>query len=267
MIIDSHVHLGKLKNTKFSESHEKNLEFLLEEIKENKIDKVIILSGMVKDDFNIPTKEMLELVSDNKNILVVGGINVLNYTNNDLAELEQWIKNKKIIGIKLYPGYQHFYPSDEKCLPIYNLCQKYNVPIIFHSGDVLAGYIKNPKIKYAHPIHIDDVATDFPNLKIIIAHLGNPWLIDCAEVLYKNPNVYGDISGFFVGEPDKQYADLIRKRIQELIIYVGEDKLLYGTDWPIAPMNSYIKFAESLNLKPEQKEKLFSGNATKLFKL
>ena len=267
MIIDSHVHLGKLKNTKFSESYEKNLKFLIEEMAENKIDKVIILAGLVHDDFNIPTKNLLKIISDTKNINVVGGIDVFKYTNSELEELDQLIKNGKIVGMKLYPGYQHFYPHDEKCVPIYNLCLKYNIPVIFHSGDTLAGYIKNPKVKYAHPIHIDDVATDFPDLKIVIAHLGNPWLIDCSEILYKNPNVYGDISGFFVGEPDAPYADLIRKRVQELIAYVGEDKLLYGTDWPIAPMKNYIEFAKSLKLNPEGEEKLFYKNASHLFKI
>ncbi len=140
------------------------------------------------------------------------------------------------------------------------------MPVIFHSGDTLAGYVANPKIKYSHPIHIDEVATDFPKLKIIIAHMGNPWLVDCAEVLYKNPNVYADISGLVVGKDLKTpYGKLMKRRIEELIAYVGSDKLLYGTDWPLCPMKEYLRFVNALRISKAAKEKLFSQNAKKAF--
>ncbi|MEK7118135.1 MAG: amidohydrolase family protein, partial [Patescibacteria group bacterium] len=144
----------------------------------------------------------------------------------------------------------------------------YDVPVIFHSGDTLAGYVKNPKIKYSHPLHVDEVATDFPNLKIVMAHMGNPWLVDCAEILYKNPNVYADISGLVVGDnlntPDGKLA---RRKILELIDYVGQNKLLYGTDWPLAPMRTYLKFVKELGLSRASRDQLLYKNAVKVFGL
>ena len=133
----------------------------------------------------------------------------------------------------------------------------------------MAGYVSNPKVRYSHPLNIDDVAADLPNLKIIIAHMGNPWLVDCAELLYKNPNVYADISGLIVGEDlESPYGDLMRSRIKEMINYIGsENKLLYGTDWPLAPMKTYIEFANSLGLSQEGQDYLFFKNAINLFKL
>lgn len=268
MIIDSHTHIGKLPNSLFSEGYKENLDLILKEAKENKVEKLVVIAGLEKEDgFNISTKNLIGLISSHNNVYAVAGVNI-DYDKEYLAELEEWVKEKKVVGVKFYTGYQHFYPNDEKCVPIYKLCEKYDIPAIYHSGDTLAGYVSNPKIKYSHPIHIDEVATDFPDLKIIIAHMGNPWLVDCAEVLYKNPNVFADISGLVVGNDlHTPYGQLMNKRIRELIDYVGENKLLYGTDWPLCNMGPYIEFAKNLGLNDLETEKLFSGNAKKLFKI
>ena len=269
MIIDAHTHIGKLPHSLYSESYQKNLDLVIKEAKDNKVDKLIIIAGLEKKDgINLTTKSLLDLIRGHKNVYAVAGIHI-DYEKGYLGKLEGWLKEKKVIGIKFHTGYQHFYPGDERCKPIYELCIKYDVPVIFHSGDTLAGYVPNPKIKYSHPIHIDDAATDFPDLKIIIAHMGNPWLISCMEVMYKNPNVYADISGLVIGdELHTPYGEVMKKRIQELVEYTAPDfKLLYGTDWPLCHMEQYIEFAKNLGFSQSNMEKLFSGNAKKLFKI
>ena len=269
MIIDAHAHIGKLPGSKFIKDFKKNLDFLLDEMRYGGVDHALILAGCYEDESrNISTKSLIKLTTGIRNISVVGSIDILNYKEGDLDELEQWLKDKSIVGVKLYTGYQHFYPNDERCSPVYKLCIKYGVPVIFHSGDTLAGYVENPKVKYSHPLNIDDTATDFPDLKIVIAHMGNPWLIDCAEIVYKNPNVYADISGLVVGdELETSYGDLMRARIKELITYVGINKLLFGTDFPLCPLSSYVKFAKSLDLPQKDQDDLFYKNTAKLFNL
>src|SRR3989344_9385000 len=224
MIIDSHTHIGKLPNSLYSESYQKNLDLIVKEAKENKVEKIVVIAGLEKKDgLNVTTKSLLNLIKGHDNVYAVAGANI-DYEKDDLNKLEMWLEEKKIVGIKFHTGYQHFYPSDERCKPIYELCLKYDVPVIFHSGDTLSGYVPNPKIKYSHPIHIDDIATDFPDLKIIIAHMGNPWLIDCAEVLYKNENVYADISGLVIGDELRTpYGEIMKKRIQELVEYTAPE--------------------------------------------
>jgi len=269
MIIDAHTHIGKLPNSLYGESHEKNLDLILKEAREGGVDALIIIAGLEKENSSKPsTKSLIDLTVDHKNVYAVASIDI-NYEKEYPNQLERWIKERKVVGVKFYTGYQHFYPNDERCLPIYELCQKYDIPAVFHSGDTLAGYVSNPKVKYSHPIHIDEVAADFPNLKLVIAHMGNPWLIDCAEVLYKNPNVYADMSGLVIGdELQTAYGEMMKKRIKELIEYTApEFKLLYGTDWPLCHMKQYIEFANNLDLKKDDLEKLFSGNAKKIFKL
>ena len=269
MKIDAHTHIGKLPGSPYAESHEKNLALILNEAKESGVDALIIIAGLEKEDGRNPTTEsLINLISGHKNVYAVAGIDI-NYEREYLVQLEKWLEEKQTIGIKFYTGYQHFYPNDERCTPLYKLCLKYDVPVIFHSGDTLTGYMPNPKIKYSHPIHVDDTATDFPDLKIVIAHVGNPWLVDCAEILYKNPNVYADISGLVVEDDlHTAYGDIMRKKIQELLEYISpQQKLLYGTDWPLCHMKQYIEFADTLGLKKEDWEKLFSGNAKAIFKI
>ena len=267
MIIDSHTHIGKLPDSDYSESHQKNLNLILKEAKESGVDKLIIIAGFDDDKFGPATETQLKLTEGIENIYTVAGVSI-DYTKEDLEKFEKWLKEKKIIGFKFYTGYQHFYPNDERCKAIYDLCIKYDVPVIFHMGDTLAGTNFKPKIKYTHPLNIDEVAVDFDDLKIIIAHMGNPWLIDCAEVLYKNKNVYADISGLVVGNQlNTPYGEMMKKRIKELINYTESFKLLYGTDWPLCNMKPYIEFAKSLGLDESSTKKLFSENAKKLFKL
>ena len=271
MIIDTHTHITRRPNSKFAESFEKNVDLMLEEMKSAGVDTSLVIAWAGKDNESRPsTRQLINLTEGKSQLRVVAGVDMMNWQAEDLVELEGYLDKKQIVGVKFYTGYQHFYPSDERCLLIYKLCMKYNVPVIFHSGDTLAGVVPNPKLKYSHPLHVDEVAADHPELKIVIAHMGNPWLVDCAEILYKNPNVYADVSGLVVeDELETPYGEMMRGRIRELIQYVGSDygsfKLMYGTDWPLCHMDIYVKFAKSLDLNKEQSDMLFFKNAQKVF--
>ncbi len=271
MVIDSHVHIGRLHDSPFEKmTLEQVRDALLHEMKSSGVDHALVLPKQGKKMASVDTKldVILNLTEGIDQLSVIGTVNISEYQKKDLAKIEQLLKDKRIKGIKLYPGYEYFYPSDVRCIPVYKLCLKYGIPVIFHSGDTLSIPGKPAKIKYAHPLHIDDVATDFPNLTIIMAHLGNPWLVDAAEVIYKNANVYADVSGLVVGESlNSPYGKLMHSRISELILYAGGDKLLFGTDWPLTRLRNYIQFAKKLPLSKENKYRLFYKNAAQLFKL
>lgn len=275
MIIDVHTHLGRLPNSIFAKlNYGSILKLLLKEMKTNGVTKSIVIADLhtypKNAIFSPKTSMLLDLTTRLKNLHVVGTIDVLDVKNQELHHLENLLKKRKIFGIKLYPAYKYFYPNDKICFPIYRLCQKYDLPAILHMGDTLTIPGRPPaKIKYSHPIHIDDVAAEFPNLKIIIAHMGNPWLVDCAEVLYKNDNVYADISGLVVNDADlnSTYGEMMKKKIQELFIFSSPRKLLYGTDWPLASMKTYIKFTKNLGIPKKDLDYVFYKNAVELFKL
>jgi predicted TIM-barrel fold metal-dependent hydrolase len=115
---------------------------------------------------------------------------------------------------------------------------------------------------------LDDVAVDHPEMKIVICHVGNPWIKDCMEVVYKNQNVYADISGLVLGDFTDRFEKYMKTQLEEMILYAGEPAyLLFGTDWPISTMGSYVKFMQQLDLPEEKKELIMWKNAAKLFKI
>lgn len=182
-----------------------------------------------------------------------------------LSALEADLKEGAVRAIKLYIGYRHFYPDDERCVPVYRLAIKYETPIIFHTGDCVSTMAR---LKFSHPLTIDDLAFRFPDLKIVMAHMGNPWLWDAAEVIYKNENVYADLSGLVTGL-DEDYKDEYRLKLldqlESAIYYCGADHIMFGTDYCLASHADSIDFFSKLKIKPEDMEKFFYKNAMRIY--
>ena len=264
MIVDVHTHLNHYdENTVVS--LEERLAQLQESMQFNQIDRALVLTSY-KINANRPsTREVVELTRDIDSLYVIAGISYLNYRERDLRELSDYLEEGLVKGLKLYPGYEPFYPHDPRCRVLYDLALEYDVPVMIHSGDT---YSAQAKVRYAHPLHIDDVAVDFPKLKLVICHVGNPWIRDCMEVVYKNKNVHADISGLVLGDFTERFEAFMLGQLKDMILYAGDPNyLLYGTDWPICRMRTYLKFVRSLGLPPEHEEKILWKNADRLFRL
>lgn len=194
-----------------------------------------------------------------------------------LGKVEEVLKRGRVKALKAYLGYLHYEPSDSGYQPYYRLAARYRIPFFFHTGDV---YSHLGKLKYAHPLLIDEVAVDHPEVNFIIAHLGCPWFSDAAEVVYKNnktgirENVWVDLSGVVVGgagdfETYRKQGILqtMADRIREALYYAGRpDRFLYGSDWPLSPMATYRKFVEEA-IPSEYHQAVFHDNAKQLFGL
>ena len=89
-----------------------------------------------------------------------------------LEEIESHLQRKRCVGVKLYPGYYELYPNDKSLYPIYKMTEEYGKVLSVHTG-MVAG--NGGHLKYCRPIHLDDIATDFPGLKIVMCHFGNPF--------------------------------------------------------------------------------------------
>jgi predicted TIM-barrel fold metal-dependent hydrolase len=198
-----------------------------------------------------------------KKLGIVASYTINNHDSRNLKKYRIWFQNGILKGIKIYCGYEYYYPNDERYQPIYDLCTEYDIPIMIHTGDT---YSKKGKVKYSHPLNIDDIAVDNPDLNIVICHAGNPWILDCQEVVYKNKNVYADISGLVVGNFNSFTQKYYKIRIKEMLGYVGNPhRLLFGSDWPISNVNSYLNFVSNLNLDDETREDLMLKNAQNIF--
>lgn len=265
MIIDCHTHLGRNDHINYS------VEDLLTSMDNAGIDKALVFAGEIAD---CPNEWMLEQIAPHTDRLYgVAAAHPLNpkfkkmsEVQNDAVKLARWYAQGKIKAVKFYTGYDHYYPFDMKDNDDYLMeLADVGCPVIFHSGDCLAS-CKHAKLKYAHPLHIDEVAVDFPETKFIIAHMGFPWHRDAAEVCYKNPNVYADISGFVYGDFKHDEPWKFKKVISEFLDIAPVDKLLFGTDAPISNQKSYLNAlwdAWGDTLTPKR----LSDNVKKVFKI
>jgi hypothetical protein len=140
-------------------------------------------------------------------------------------------------GVKLAPTYQGFDPLSAEAFRFYELVADRGLPIVWHQGTT---FVRNAILDYALPRQIDNVAIRFPELRIVIAHLGHPWIEECLVVVRKHPNVYSDISALTT-RPVQFERGLIAASE-----YRCGDKLLFGTDWPFDTIDRTVRFLEEL---------------------
>lgn len=170
--------------------------------------------------------------------------------------LQKWITMQGARGLKLYPSYHHFYPNDPALYPLYRTAEELGIPVVFHTGSSL---FRVARIKYADPIFLDDVAVDFPRLKIVMAHGGRGFWYDRAVFLSKmHPNIYLEISGL---PPKKLYTYF--PELEEVA-----NKTIFGSDWPEVPSIRFnLEEIQRLPLSDEAKRKILGENALLLLGL
>ena len=265
MIIDCHTHLNQyasLENVTLLEDRVKKLLLMMTS---HNVDYSIILSSYKVDKQRPSTRELIDATKRHENLGIVAGYSIDGHTEEDLKDYEAWIRDGLLKGLKIYSGYEPYYPYDPRYQKAYDLCVEYGVPVMIHTGDTFS---EKGKLKYSHPLNIDELAVDNPDLKIVMCHLGNPWIEDCQEIVYKNDNVYADMSGLSVGKFDHFFEKIMVEKVAELINYAGEPRyLLYGTDWPISDMDSYLSFVAKLKLKTKFRNELMYNNAKRLFRI
>jgi len=181
-----------------------------------------------------------------------------------IPELARLAETGQIIGIKLYPGFELFYPDDEQCHPIYELCVAYDKPVVFHSGETMDEPWRE---KYNHPYQIAKAADRFPRLKTVVAHLSQPHLAACRDVLLSYPNIYADISGLAHPDVETRCGKETIARILEDIVTQQPQKVLFGTDWPICDVGAHLSLVESLPITDAAKELILGCNAESVFAL
>jgi predicted TIM-barrel fold metal-dependent hydrolase len=173
-----------------------------------------------------------------------------------VKETKRCIQELGFRGIKMYPTAQHFYPNDENVYPLYETAQDLKVPIMFHTG---SSVFKGSKLKYGEPKLLDDVAVDFPSLKIVMAHSGRgAWYPEAALMAMLHPNVFMEVSGL----PPK---NLLRyfPNLEKV-----EGKVIFGSDWPtISDICGNIKTIKDLGLSKKMVEGILGGTALRVLGL
>ena len=188
---------------------------------------------------------------------------------NDALELtERHLRNDICVGLKIYAGYTPYNLRDQVYAPYYELALKYDKPVAVHMG-----VTANPRglLRFSHPLQMDDVAVMYPGIQFVMCHFGNPWLMDAAAVLEKNPNVSADMSGLIAGNFDTDaFLRLQHGYVEQLktwITYVEDyEKFMFGTDWPLTNISEYIRLFERI-IPEKYHELFFFENAKRIYKL
>lgn len=173
------------------------------------------------------------------------------------ALLRHYLAVAPIRGLKLYPSYQFYYPNDPRLYPVYELCQRAGIPVLLHIG---SSVIPGTRIRYCDPLYLDDVAVDFPDLTVVMAHGGRGFWYDvCAFLAVHKPNFYIDVAGLVPASLPSHYPDLGR------LIH----KMVFGSDWPAMPksVEANIAALRNLGLPAEGLEMLLYRNAERILGL
>jgi uncharacterized protein len=153
-------------------------------------------------------------------------------------EMQQGHEEFGLRGIKLMPMYAGFNPEDARLDPLWKYASKHRLPVLLHTGTT---FISQAPLDCTLPRRLDPVATRFPDVKIIMAHLGHPYEGECVAVFRKHPNVYADVSALHY-RPFQLYHSLML--VQEYGVW---HKVLFGTDFPFTTVNESINGIRKLN--------------------
>lgn len=201
------------------------------------------------------------------NLFTCVGINpVTLHQEGQLKALEESLQWDHVVGIKLYAGYYHYNVGDAIYDPVYDFARKYKLPIVIHGG---LTYSDHGLLQYSHPLSMEETFLKHRDITFMLCHLGDPWVMDTAALLEKNPNLYADLSGWIVGDSSKVYRLMGEQtyvdHFKRAIVFAEKyDRLVFGTDWPLVPLDAYIAFIK--NLIPEaQWENVFYNNALEVF--
>ncbi len=204
-------------------------------------------------------------------LFAIGAMDPRRDDRDHLRAVEAALKAGQVKALKGYLGYLHFGPEHPGYRAYYELAERHHLPVIFHTGDT---YSPRAKLKFAHPLGVDEVAVDHPRVRFVMAHVGNPWMIDAAEVVYKNLNVWADVSGLAVGDAEAFQAEERRQVLDETLANLRRafryaerpNRFLYGSDWPLAPLAVYRDWVAS-DIPEVYHPQLFEDNARALFRL
>ncbi|HZV48969.1 MAG TPA: amidohydrolase family protein [Candidatus Dormibacteraeota bacterium] len=176
-----------------------------------------------------------------------------------LRELERGVREYGFVGAHLYPHWFELAPDHARYYPIYAKCCELDVPIMMQVGHCLSYGGPRTFPSVGRPITLDRVACDFPELKLIGIHIGYPWTEEMISVAYKHPNVYIGCDAY---APKHWPSELCR-----FIDSWGQDKVLFGTDFPVIDPRRALREIDELGFRPEPRRKLLELNARQLFRL
>lgn len=176
-----------------------------------------------------------------------------------VRQLEHAVRELGFVGAHLYPHWFELPPDHAKYYPFYAKCVELDVPIQLQVGHCLRYSAERPLRSVGRPIALDAIACDFPELKLVGIHIGWPWTEEMIAVAYKHPNVYIGSDAYAPKHWPPAFVHFLNT--------FGQDKVLFGTDFPVIDPERARREIEALGLRPASKRKFLRDNALRLYKL
>ena len=175
------------------------------------------------------------------------------------VEQVAFCKEAGMVGVTTEPSFFHMGIDDRRLYPIYAKAVELDLMVCLHTG---VNYGVTHPIRNDHPLMLDDVACDFPTLKLIACHAGWPWVAEMVAVARKHPNVYMEFGGLapkYLGAPGTGW-EVMYRFMNSLL----QDQILFGTDWPVISLDRALSEWRDLGLKTQVLAKALGGNAARL---
>jgi predicted TIM-barrel fold metal-dependent hydrolase len=272
-IIDFHIHIGLREHwhpwvNEYLEKINPDLYSRFDDImnpngfvnylKSHGVDRAVILAEESPITTGVVTNEFVyEFCKDQKMFIPFASIDPTRAGfDNAPDELEEYVTKMGFKGLKLYPTYQHYYPNQKELYPVYEKVTELKIPLMLHTGSSI---FKGAKLKFGDPIFIDDIAVDFPEMTIVMAHSGRGHWYDHAFTMANlHKNVYMEIAGLPPKNLIKYFPDLEKL----------PDKIIFGSDWPGVPsISGNIDTINNLSISDSTKEKILGSNAMRILKI
>lgn len=211
----------------------------------------------------ISSQEIAEVARDHTDVVIPFGSVDPHRGKEALVIARALIADYDVRGFKFHPSQQEFYPDDRLAYPLYELLAEHGLPALFHSGQTGVGSSLpgggGIRLKYSNPMLLDDVAADFPELPIVLAHPSVPWQDEALAVALHKQQVYIDLSGW----SPKYFPPQLVRYADTLLA----DKVLFGTDFPLLTPERWLADFDQLAIKDENKPKIMKENAARLLKI
>lgn len=210
----------------------------------------------------VPNEEIAEVAAANPDVLIPFAS--VDPARPDGAErARRLIDEHDVRGFKFHPNLQAFYPNDRAAYPLYEVIAEAGLPALFHTGHSGIGSGLpgggGIRLKYSNPMYVDDVAADFPQMPIVLAHPSFPWQDEAISIAMHKPEVYIDLSGWspkYFPPQLVRYANTLLKR-----------QVLFGSDFPMITPERWLRDFEGLDIDPDVRPLILKDNAVRLLGL
>jgi uncharacterized protein len=224
---------------------------------------VVFTVDAPKEPRRISNEEIAELAHKHADVAIPFASINPHRGKEGVAQARRLIKDFAVKGFKFHPSVQEFNPNDRMAYPLYEAIAEAKLPALFHTGQTGVGAGRpgggGIRLKYSNPMLLDDVAADFPDMPIILAHPSFPWQEEALSVATHKPQVYIDLSGW----SPKYFPPILVQYANTLL----KDKILFGSDYPVLAPEKWIEEFEKLPIKPEVRPLIMKLNAARLLKL